>query len=332
MAVSGTIATTTFDTAKVIETALRMCRVPPQRISGELTTLARDSLFLVLSELASHGFKLWTTERVVLPLKEGYSYVEAPAGTLEVRDVNLRRLAEVTGTETSGGAVHTIAFDEAETITTLGFQFSAAGTLDLVIEVSADGSSWSTALDIASDTYETGRWYWFDIEGALSREYIRLRSTSGAFTLSDIFAGNTPQEIPLGTMNRNIYAAMTNKTVKGRPAQYWLQRNRDDTKLYLWPSPDATHERSNQIVCYRDRHIMDVGTLTQTLDIPQAWYNAVCAMLAVQLALTAQEVDPARYAVLKPVLDEKLAIAKANEGSRADIEIEADIRAYTRRR
>ncbi len=332
MAVSGTIGTTTFDTAKVIEMALRMCRVPPQRISGELTTLARDSLFLILSELASHGFKLWTTEKVILPFAEGVSYVEAPAGTLEVRDVNLRRLIEATGTETAAASSHTIEFADAETITTLGFEFSAAGTLDLIIEVSADGSSWSTALDIASDTYETGRWYWFDIEGAQDLEYIRLRATTGTFTLSDIFAGTVPSEVPLGAMNRNVYAAMGDKTSRGRPSQYWVERNRDDTRIYVWPVPDATHERTAQLVCYRDRHIMDVGTLTQTLDIPQAWYNCIVAMLAAQLALSAQEVDPSRYQVLKPVADEKLFIAKDNERTRGDIEIEADIRSYTRRR
>lgn len=330
MAVSGTIATTVFDTAKVIELAYRRCRLPPQRISGEMVTLAKDSLFLVLSELASHGFKLWTTEKTIIPFAEGVSYVDAPPGTLEVRDVNIRSLTEVAGTETANFADHEIEFTEAVTITTLGVKFTATATLDLVIDTSNDGSAWTTALDIDSAAYVVGRWYWFDIEGATATTFIRVReSTAAAFTLSDIYAGNTPQERSLSVLNRNVYASFPDKATRGRPSQYWLDRQRDTSRLHVYPVPNADAAKL-QVVCFRDRHIMDVGSLTQTLDVPQAWFNAIVAMLATQLALDCQEVDPARYQVLKPVSAEALALAKSNERSRADIDIQADIGSYTR--
>jgi hypothetical protein len=235
-----------------------------------------------------------------------------------------------TGAETVNASDHEIEFAEAQTVTTLGVKFTATATLNLVIDTSDDGSAWTTALDIDGAAYTVGRWYWFDIEGATAKTFIRIRESAAvAFTLTEIFAGHTPSERSVSPLNRNQYANLPNKTIRGQPNQYWLDRQRDTSRLHLYPAPDASASEM-QIVCFRDRHIMDVGTLTQTLDVPQAWFNTIVAMLATQLALDCQEVEPGRYQVLKPVSVEALALAKSNERSRTDIDIQADIGAYTR--
>lgn len=308
--------------------AYRRCKLPPQRISGEMVTLARDSLALALSSLANHGFKLWTTEKVILPLAVGVSYVDAPTGTLELKDVNLRTATEVTGTGTDGADDYELAFDEESTVHHVAFKLTAAATLDLIVETSDDGVVWATALDIDSATYAADRFYWFDIEGAVASSYIRIRDTDAtAFTVDEFYAGSGGREIPMSPMNRNTYASLPDKTGRGRPLQYWLDRQRDTTRVHLWPVPndDTAH-----LVAFRERHIMDVGTMTQHLDVPQAWYDAVIAILAHRLSLDTIEVDASLTPGLKAEAAEALATAKSDQRSRSDIIIETDIRRYTR--
>jgi hypothetical protein len=74
--------------------------------------------------------------------------------------------------------------------------------------------------------------------------------------------------------------------------------------MRLWPCPNAA-ATTQQIVVWRQRYIQDVGTMTQTLEIPQRWFDAVVAMLAAKLAEETPEVD----AGLMPVLDAKAAKA-----------------------
>jgi hypothetical protein len=99
-----------------------------------------------------------------------------------------------------------------------------------------------------------------------------------------------PQEIPLGSLNRDTYVAQSNKIFAGRPANYWMKRDRLRPELYLWPAPNTTAE-SAQLVVWRHRHIMDVGKLTQEIEVPQRWMEAITAQLAFKIALQTPMVD-----------------------------------------
>ncbi len=333
MAVSGQVSSISIDAAKVIELALRRCRVPPQRISGEMTEVALDQLGLLLSDYALHGLKLWTTEKVVLGLNEGYSYVTAPPGTLEVKDVNIRSTAALDGAITATTSTCQLALTSASAVQHVGVKLSAAGAFDFVIERSSNGSSWVTAANPAAAAYAADTWYWFDIEGAVTAGWIRIREANGAtISVANLTAATRGREIPLGMLSRNQYASLPDKYQPGIPNQFWLDRQRDTTILYLWPCPNSSAATDRQIVGYRERHVMDVTSLTQTLDVPQNWYSAVIDGLALKLCKSVQEVDLA----LKPDIERDaataLAMAKMDQRSRADIVVDVDIRRYTRAR
>jgi hypothetical protein len=98
--------------------------------------------------------------------------------------------------------------------------------------------------------------------------------------------------------------------------------------MRLWPVPNADAETS-QIVLWRQRQIMDVGTLTEELEVPQRWYEAVVSLLAAKLAFEIPEVD----ASLIPLLDQKasqaLYMARMEERDNSPITIAPNISMYT---
>jgi hypothetical protein len=65
----------------------------------------------------------------------------------------------------------------------------------------------------------------------------------------------------------------------------------------LWPAPNLAAEVA-QLIIWRHRQIMDVGTLQQELDIPQRWYEAIVSQLAFKLA---QEIDIVDAGLIMPL-------------------------------
>lgn len=333
MAVSGQVSTISIDAAKVIELAFRRCKVPPQRISGEMTEVALDQLGLLLNDLSLHGLKLWTTEKVVMGMADGFSYISAPAGTLEIKNINIRSTSRLTGTSSSTSTTYQLALDDAAVVQHVGVKLTTGGTFDFVIERSDDGSSWTTAADPASAAYTAGTWYWFDIEGAVSAGYIRVRESTGAtIAVSDFYAATRGREIPLGILVRDQYANLPDKFHPGIPNQYWLDRQRDTTVLHLWPCPNSTAANDRQIVGYRERHVMDVTSLTQTIDIPQNWHSAIIEGLALKLCKSIQEVDIKMKPDIQADAEMAISLAKTDQRNRGDVIVEVDIRRYTRAR
>jgi hypothetical protein len=75
--------------------------------------------------------------------------------------------------------------------------------------------------------------------------------------------------------------------------------------MYLWPAPNETAETA-QLVVWRHRHIMDVGKLTQEIEVPQRWLEAITARLAAKMAMETPAVD----AGLMPMLQQMAQIAQ----------------------
>lgn len=139
-------------------------------------------------------------------------------------------------------------------------------------------------------------------------------------------------DVPLARVAQDSYDALPNKLAAGSPSEFWLDRQRDVPVMMLWPVPSAAIAASTTLVVRRKRHLMDVTSLTQTLDIPQRWHEAVIAELASRLAMETPGVD----GNLVPVLDAKAAAAwKTAQNAEEDsspMRIMPRISAYTGRR
>jgi hypothetical protein len=331
MATSGTVSTTNFTTRQVIDHAFRRCRLGAQQITSEMIDVANDQLYLILSNLANRGVQLWCIERLVMPLYQGNGAVVLPIGTIDVLNTNLRTLLESTGTTASTATTFQVYNADGLTVTTVGIKWSAAAQ-PFVIEMSNDGLVW-TAVDTiqptTAPTQVSGEWLWIDTEVPESADYFRVRVTSGVLSASEVYFGNTPNEIPIARLNRDDWTALPNKSFEGRPLQFWFDRQREQPVMRLWPLPNLAAE-TQQIVLWRHRYIQDVGTMTQNLDVPQRWFDAIVAMLASKLAEETPEVDANLMPILEAKADKALAQAENEERDNSPIYWTPNLSVYTR--
>lgn len=328
MAFSGAISQTVFDTRKVIDNAVRRCRIPAEQISSEYIDIANDQLYLLLSDLANQGLQLWCIEREIYPLYEGVGQIALTAGTVDVLNSNLRTLQQITGINTDSATEREVDFTDEAVVSTVGIKWSAAG-VPLEFARSDDGSTW-TVIQTEAAVGSSGDWSWYDLDSTVPARFFRIRATSGSLGFSRLHLGNTPTEIPLGRMNRDDYTALPNKAfMSQRPLQFWLDRQVRLPVMRLWPVPNEDAETS-QIVVWRQRHIMDVGAMTQEVEVPQRWYEAIVSGLAAKLALELAEVDPQLVPMLDGKADRALFIAQQEERDNSPINILPNISAYTR--
>ena len=122
---------------------------------------------------------------------------------------------------------------------------------------------------------------------------------------------------------------MPNKYFLGRPLQFWFDRQINQPVMHLWPAPNEAAE-TQQIIVWRHRYIQDVGTMTQELDIPQRWFDAIVALLASKLAEETPEVDAQLMPILEVKAEKALAQAENEERDNSPIYWAPLISPYTR--
>ena len=328
MAFSNTVSQTNFNTRRVIDNAIRRCKLTAQQITAEHIDIANDQLYLFLSDLANQGAPLWCIEKQIYPLYEGVGDIPMTDGTVDILNSNFRTLQPVTGTNVDTSTTRTVTFTTEIFVANVGIYWTAAA-VPIALERSDDGAIWTT-IQTETPTATAGQWTWFDLDSSVAARYFRVRATSGTLSFSQIYLANTPTEIPLARMNRDDYTNLPNKAFQNnRPLQYWFDRQVNNPIMHMWPVPNDAATVC-QIVVWRQRYIMDVGTMTQDIEVPQRWFEAIVSGLAAKMALELVEVD----VNLIPILDQKAAIAlniaQMEERDNSPMMIAPNISPYTR--
>ena len=328
MAYSNTVSQTVFNTRKVIENAIRRCKLPAESITAEYVDIANDQLYLLLSDLANMGAPLWCIEKQIIPLYNGVGDVVLDTKVVDILNSNLRQLQTVSGVDTTTSTTHTIAFGGDTFVTTVGVKWLAA-SVPIALERSPDNIVWET-IQTENPVATTGEWTWFDLESSVATPYFRVRATSGTLSFEEIYTGNMPTEIPLARMNRDDYTNLPNKYFQSnRPLQYWYDRLIPNPVMHLWPVPNSGADTS-QLVIWIQRYIMDVGTMTQELEVPQRWYEAIVSMLAAKMAMEIVEVEVGMIGMLDAKAQQALYTAQAEERDNSPMTIAPNIAMYTR--
>ena len=328
MAYSNTVSQTVFNTRKVIENAIRRCKMPAESITAEYVDIANDQLYLLLADLANMGAPLWCIEKQILPLYDGEGYITLDTKVVDILNSNLRQLQSVTGTNTTTSTTRTIAFSGDTFVTTVGVRWTAA-SVPIALERSVDNIVWTT-IQTETPVAIAGEWTWYDLDSSIATPYFRVRATSGTLSFSEIYTGNTPTEIPLARMNRDDYTNLPNKSFQSnRSLQFWYDRQIPNPIMHLWPVPNSGADTS-QLVLWVQRYIMDVGTMTQEIEVPQRWYEAIVSMLAAKMALEIVEVDAGMVPMLDAKAERALYVAQAEERDNSPMMIAPNIAMYTR--
>jgi len=357
MAYSGTVGTTVIDVQTLIDHGARRCGKLAEELTSEQQLSARESLYFLMSNLANRGIQYWAISKEVVGLTADKYIYDLPLGSVDVLQALYRQMNRPTpnnggGYSTSAGGTVANAFDSnVDTLCTqtstngnisvnygtnntvyvgsIGYLPGATGTMSIIYEYSADGTTWSTLVDLGSVAVVNNEWIWTDIVAGQTVQYYRVRAyNSTTLVVREVYFGNNSTEIPMARLNRDDYTNLPNKNfTANQPFQFWFDRTVPKPSLYLWPVPSDTFV---QMTLWYSRQVMDVGALTDELEIPQRWYEAVVSMLAHRMSMELPGVQVDRIGYLEKMADKFLYDAEQEERDKSPIYYAPNIGVYTK--
>jgi len=357
MAYSGTVGTTVINVQTMIDHGARRCGKLAEELTSEQQLSARQSLFFLLSHLANIGINYWAISKKVFGLNADQYIYSMPLGCIDVLNVLYRQMARPTGSySSSAGGVTANVYDG--NVDTYCQQSSANGNISInfgtsnpiyvgsigflpyianngsaswsiALEYSTDGATWQMLDDLGTIVVSNNEWVWTDIDPGQSVGFYRIRAYNGTtLALRELFFGNNSREIQMARLNRDDYTNLPNKNfTANQPYQFWFDRTIPQATVYLWPTPS---DPFIQMTVWYQRQIMDVGALTDELEVPQRWYEAVIFMLAHRMSLELPQVGMDRVNYLEKMADRYYSEAEAEERDKSPIYFAPNISVYTR--
>lgn len=324
MATSGTIATTTINTATLVEHALLRARVPLSAQSPEIISKSLESLYFLLLGLSNNGLNLWCVDKGYIGLTAGRATYSMPAGTLDILNVIHSQPTYANSTFsaiTNGGS----AYANSPTVIRVGFYFSASYTGTITISNSSDGVTYTAITTLSGDSYSASTWYYADIPTATIDSYFSVTGTSAP--VSNISLITTSYDLPVSQWNRDTWAALNNKDKQNHPATNYFFEKKVSPQLTLWPVPDSS---TNYLMIYRHRQIQDIGTLIQQVELPQRWLEGIIWQLALRISFEIPSADPGMIEIIAKMADKYEFEAELSETDGSPMSISPGIRGYTR--
>jgi hypothetical protein len=357
MAYSGTVSTTVINVQQLIDHGARRCGKLAEELTSEQQVASRQSLYFLLSHLINRGIQYWAIDKKVIGLSADKYIYSLPLGAVDVLNALYRKMNRPSGDYTSSaGGVTANVYDG--NVDTYCQQTSANGniqvfygtntpiyagsigilpyvsgggsaTWSVTFEYSTNGTTWSTLQDLGSVTVTDNQWIWTDIDPGQSVMYYRVRVYNNTtMALRELYIGNNSTEIPMARLNRDDYTSLPNKNfTANQPFQFWFNRTIPVPELYLWPVPS---DPFIQMTVWYSRQIMDVGSLTDELEIPQRWYEATVMMLAHRMSLELPGIQMDRIGYLEKMGMQYLMEAEQEERDKSPIYISPNISVYTR--
>ena len=132
-------------------------------------------------------------------------------------------------------------------------------------------------------------------------------------------SGQNQTDISISRISVSTFSTIPNKNSTGRPIQVWIDRQRDNPEINVWPTPDTSQNYT--FVYWRLRRIQDAGSGgTKTMDIPFRFLNCMVAGLAYYLSMKLP-VDPQRRMELKLDYEQQLQMASDEDREKAPIRL-----------
>jgi hypothetical protein len=345
-----------YNVQTLIDHAARRCGKLAEELTSEQLLTARQSLGFVMTNLINIGIQYWAIKKEVIGLTPDKYIYSLPVGANDVLNALYRTMNRPSGNYASsaGGIVGNVADNNVDTICqqnaangnisvdfgtdnpvyagSIGVLPYVAGggsaTWTLNLQYSTDGISWNTLENIGTVAVTDNQWLWYDIDPGQTVQFYRIVASGGTtLALREWFIGNNSREITMARLNRDDYTNLPNKNfTANQPYQFWFNRTIPQPEINLWPVPSDPFV---QMTVWYSKQIMDVGDLTDELQIPQRWYMATLAMLSHQLALELPQVPLDRIAYLEQQADKYLLIAEQEERDRSPIYFSVNITPYT---
>lgn len=124
-------------------------------------------------------------------------------------------------------------------------------------------------------------------------------------------------DISLNRISVSTYANIPTKDSPGRPYQIYVNRAVDSPTITLWPVPDSSTVYTLAF-WYLKREDDATNPVSQTIQVPFRFYNALVAGLSYHIALKKPEAAD-RISMLKDLYDEAFQLAADEDRDRASV-------------
>lgn len=239
-------------------------------------------------------------------------------------------LYDDTGTDTvflaSGYVQTTFSADEAASQTILSVTSSTgmaasdvvlieldSGSLHKTTIASVDSATQITVDDALASAAASGNFIYAYtastdlLDGVKQVTNVRLRDSSG-------------NDRTLTRLSREEYYNLNNKTSEGTPSSFYVDYERDDPVMYVWPEPSSLREHLRFTF---NKSIEDMDAGSNNFDFPQEWLEAITYNLAVRIAPGFGK--EAKLPVLVPLAEMFLNEVKAWDDEPAEVQMMPEI-------
>jgi len=347
----------TYNVQTLIDHGARRCGKLAEELTSEQVLSARQSLGFLLSNLINRGIQYWCISKEVIGLTPDKYQYTLPSGAVDTLNVLYRTMTRPDGSYSSsaGGVVANLADSDTSTYCqqtsangsftvnygiaspiysgSIGFLPYIAGggsaTWNITLQYSTDGATWTTLESLGAVAVTDNTWVWTDIDPGQTVAYYRIQASGGTtLSLREWYIGVNSTEVMMSRLNRDDYTNLPNKNfTANQPYQFWFDRTIPLPTIYLWPTPSNAFV---QMTVWYSTQIMDVGALTDELQIPQRWYEAVIFMLSHRMSLELPQVPMDRVGYLEKMAEKYLYEAEQEERDKSPIYFAPNISVYTR--
>lgn len=124
-------------------------------------------------------------------------------------------------------------------------------------------------------------------------------------------------DISLNRISVSTYANIPTKDQQGRPYQAYVNRATNAPTITLWPVPDSS-QTYTLAFWYLKRVDDATNPISQTIEVPFRFYNALVAGLAYNIALKKPEASD-RISLLKDLYEEAFQLAADEDRDRSSV-------------
>jgi len=135
--------------------------------------------------------------------------------------------------------------------------------------------------------------------------------------LQTTVSGDTT-DINLTRISREDYLEIPNKTSKGQPSQYFLDRQRAAPVIFLYPTPD---DSTDVFKFRRSKKVEDITASNEDIDVPDRFYPCLISGLAYYLSLKRPQIEINRRQELKFIYEEEFDRAATEDREKVDLRI-----------
>lgn len=271
MATSGSI-NFNLTTQDIITEALEQLGVlgPYDSLSGEDYASCLKTLNMMVKSWQAQGLHLWTETEAVLFLSAGQNNYQIGNNSSDKASAEMRKTELASAGVTSAT---TLTVDSTANMT-------ASDVIGIVLDSGA--THWTTIVSVDSSTTLTITSGLASAASVDNHVYFYTTALAKPLRITNCrILREDGTEVEVREESRTRYMNYVNKTLPGRPNQFYADYQRDHVQLYLYPTPNNENDR---LVFSCKRIIEDFDDSTDTPDLPQEWLETIVYNLAVRLA------------------------------------------------